>query len=107
MLQSVKSGTQSPGNLFTANRQGAIVQLGRLIERQAQRVFAQVSELNQPQEHPLRMFRPQRPMMHASWSIQAAAATYHESHVHSRVGSAARVIQTFHRCSRMTAPMVS
>ncbi len=84
MLQSVKSGTQSPGNLFTANRQGAIVQLGRLIERQAQRVFAQVSELNQPQEHPLRMFRPQRPMMHASWSIQAAATTYHESHVHSK-----------------------
>ena len=30
------------------------------------------------------MFRPQRPMMHASWSIQAAAATYHESHVHSK-----------------------
>ena len=59
------------------------MQLGRLIERQAQRVFAQVSELNQPQEHPLRMFRPQRPMMHASWSIQAAA-TYHESHVHSK-----------------------
>ena len=30
------------------------------------------------------MFRPRQPMPHASWSIQAAAATYHESHVHSK-----------------------
>ena len=84
MLQSVRSGTQSSGNLFTANRQGGIAQLATSIEQQARRVFAQVSELNQPQEHPLRMFRPRQPMMHASWSIKAAAATHHESHVHSK-----------------------
>ena len=84
MLQSVRAGTQSPGNLFNANRRGVIAQLSAAIEQQAQRVFAQVDKLDQPQEHPLRMFRPQRPMLHASWSIQAAAATYHESHVHSK-----------------------
>ena len=84
MLQSVRAGTQSPGNLFNANRRGGIAQLSAAIEQQARRIFTQVDKLDQPQEHPLRMFRPHRPMLHASWSIQAAAATYHESHVHSK-----------------------
>ena len=84
VLQSVRAGTQSPGNLFNANRRGELAKLSSAIEIQAQRIFTQVGQLNQPQEHPLRMFRPRRPMLHASWSIQAAAATYHESHVHSK-----------------------
>ncbi|MEC7613358.1 MAG: putative 2OG-Fe(II) oxygenase, partial [Pseudomonadota bacterium] len=37
-----------------------------------------------PQEHPLNLFRPKAPMLHASWSIQAQAETYHESHVHPK-----------------------
>lgn len=83
-LQSVRAGTQTPGNLFTAAQQPALKQLAQRINTAAQLHFASVANMGLPQEHPLNLFRPKTPMLHASWSIQAQAETYHESHVHSK-----------------------
>ena len=84
LLQSVRSGTQTAGNLFVASRQAAVTQLSQRIDAEAQAYFNQLSALGLPQQHPLNLFRPAQPMLHASWSIKARAETYHESHVHSK-----------------------
>ncbi|MEC7995257.1 MAG: putative 2OG-Fe(II) oxygenase [Pseudomonadota bacterium] len=83
-LQSVRAGTQTPGNLFTAAQHPQLKQLAQRINAAAQLHFASVANMGLPQEHPLNLFRPKAPMLHASWSIQAQAETYHESHVHPK-----------------------
>ena len=84
LLQSVNSGTQTPGNLFVGARHGAIKQLAECVNAEAQAYFGQLAGMNLPREHPINLFRPTQPLLHSSWSIQARAETYHESHVHSK-----------------------
>ena len=69
-------GTQTPGNLFTAAQHPQLKQLAQRINAAAQLHFSSVASMGLPQEHPLNLFRPKAPMLHASWSIQAQAETY-------------------------------
>ncbi len=82
--QSVQGGTQTPGNLLTQTAEPLLLSLREAIRSTAESFFtsSQLTEL--PEAHPLRLFRPARPMMHASWAILGTAGTFHRAHVHTK-----------------------
>ena len=82
--QSVQGGTQTPGNLLTQTAEPLLLILREAIRSTATSFFtsSQLTEL--PEAHPLRLFRPARPMMHASWAILGTAGTFHRAHVHTK-----------------------
>ena len=82
--QSVQGGTQTPGNLLTQTAEPLLLSLREAIRSTAASFFtsSQLTEL--PEAHPLRIFRPALPMMHASWAILGTAGTFHRAHVHTK-----------------------
>ena len=82
--QSVQGGTQTPGNLLTQTADPLLLSLRKAIRSTAASFFtsSQLTEL--PEAHPLRIFRPALPMMHASWAILGTAGTFHRAHVHTK-----------------------
>jgi uncharacterized protein (TIGR02466 family) len=82
--QSVQSGVQTPGNLLAQSHNPCMISLRQQIERAAQSFFDGSNLEALPEPHPLRLYRPKRPMMHASWAIRGTAGTYHRSHVHAK-----------------------
>ncbi len=82
--QSVEGGTQTPGNLLTQTAEPLLLGLREAIRSTASSFFASSQLTELPEAHPLRLFRPTQPMMHASWAILAKSGTFHRSHVHSK-----------------------
>jgi thioredoxin-like negative regulator of GroEL len=83
-LQSVRGGIQTPGNLLRQTQRPALLQLKSVIDHAAQTFFKTGPISKLADAHPLQLFRPRTPLMHASWAIMGEAATYHRSHVHSK-----------------------
>ena len=83
-LQSVQSGIQTPGNLLTQTQQPALRQLKSIIDRAANSFFNSEPLDQLSDAHPLKLFRPRTPFMHASWAIRAQTGTFHRSHVHAK-----------------------
>ena len=82
--QSVRGGVQTPGNLLAQSHDPCLIRLRDHIERAADAFFNSTALEALPEPHPLRLYRPKKPMMHASWAIRGTAGTYHRSHVHAK-----------------------
>ena len=82
--QSVQNGLQTPGNLLTQTANTDLGLLKETVESIAEAFFNSATLRQLADAHPLQLFRPKRPMMHASWAILGTAGTFHRAHVHTK-----------------------
>ena len=83
--QSVKGGTQTPGNLFIQNRDDKhISELKEIIMNTAESFFLQFDSSNFDKAHPISVFNPKRKFFRASWSIRTTDGGFHMPHVHTK-----------------------
>jgi uncharacterized protein (TIGR02466 family) len=82
--QSVRGGTQTPGNLFAQNQNPLVAQLKQLISSSSQLFFEDLKTSGLDNSHPVISKLSKVPYLHASWSIRTAQGGFHESHVHSK-----------------------
>ncbi|MDG1312006.1 MAG: tetratricopeptide repeat protein [Porticoccaceae bacterium] len=82
--QSINSGTQTPGNLFSQSQHSSIEQLKISLTKASSTFFESLrtSELNEL--HPVMANAPAVPFFNASWSIRSTTGSYHSAHVHSK-----------------------
>ncbi|MBM13548.1 MAG: hypothetical protein CME57_03155 [Halieaceae bacterium] len=82
--QSVQNGLQTPGNLLTQTSDTSLMLLKESLDSAASTFFDTARLRHLADAHPLKLFRPKRPMMHASWAILGTASTFHRAHVHTK-----------------------
>tara|TARA_A100001015_G_C14991150_1_gene714008 strand:+ start:84 stop:1892 length:1809 start_codon:yes stop_codon:yes gene_type:complete len=83
--QSVKGGTQTPGNLFIQNRKNKYIsELREIIMNTAKSFFSRFDSTNFDQSHPISVFNPQQKFFRASWSIRTTDGGFHMPHVHTK-----------------------
>ena len=82
--QSIKSGTQTPGNLFSQDQHSSIQALTSALEELAQPFFDGLPSSGLDKLHPVIANTPDKPFFNASWSIRSRSGSYHSSHVHSK-----------------------
>lgn len=82
--QSVENGLQTPGNLLNQTSDTALIALRDAINTEANAFFQSAPLEKLAEAHPLRLFRPKKPMMHASWAILGTSSTFHRAHVHTK-----------------------
>jgi len=82
--QSVRGGTQTPGNLFAQNQNPLVAQLKQFILNSSQSFFDGLKASKLDDSHPVVSNCPKVPYFHASWSIRTTQGGFHKSHVHSK-----------------------
>jgi tetratricopeptide (TPR) repeat protein len=84
LQQSVRGGTQTPGNLFAQSKSPLIHSLKHSIADVSQPFFSRLKSAGLNESHPIITAFPDTPYFHASWSIRTAEGGFHKSHVHSK-----------------------
>lgn len=84
LQQSVKGGTQTPGNLFAQSKSPLIHTLKQSIADISQPFFNGLKSTELNDSHPIITGFPDTPYFHASWSIRTAEGGFHKSHIHSK-----------------------
>ena len=84
LQQSVRGGTQTPGNLFAQSKSPLIHSLKHSIADVSQPFFSRLKSAGRNESHPLITAFPDTPYFHASWSIRTAEGGFHKSHIHSK-----------------------
>ena len=82
--QSVKFGTQTPGNLFAQSQHQEIHNLKASITKVSFPFFSNLMSQGLAQTHPVITNYPDQPYFHASWSIRTRQGGFHRSHIHSK-----------------------
>ena len=82
--QSIKLGTQTPGNLFSQDRHPSVTALIAELRGLSQPFFDSLKSAGLDKLHPVRANAPGKPFFNASWSIKSRSGSYHSSHVHSK-----------------------
>jgi tetratricopeptide (TPR) repeat protein len=84
LQQSVRGGTQTPGNLFAQSKSPLIHSLKHSIADVSQPFFSRLKSAGLNESHPIITAFPDTPYFHASWSIRTAEGGFHKSHIHSK-----------------------
>jgi len=84
LQQSVRGGTQTPGNLFAQSKSPLIHSLKHSIADVSQPFFSRLKSAGLNESHPIISAFPDTPYFHASWSIRTAEGGFHKSHIHSK-----------------------
>ena len=84
LQQSVRGGTQTPGNLFAQSKSPLIHSLKYSIADVSQPFFSRLKSAGLNESHPIITAFPDTPYFHASWSIRTAEGGFHKSHIHSK-----------------------
>ncbi len=84
LQQSVRGGTQTPGNLFAQSKSPLINTLTQSIAAASQPFFSRLKSTELNDSHPIITAFPDTPYFHASWSIRTAEGGFHKSHIHSK-----------------------
>ena len=84
LQQSVRGGTQTPGNLFAQSKSPLIHSLKHSIADVSQPFFSRLKSAGLNESHPIITAFPETPYFHASWSIRTAEGGFHKSHIHSK-----------------------
>lgn len=84
LQQSVRGGTQTPGNLFAQSKSPLINTLKQSIAAASQPFFSRLKSTELNDSHPIITAFPDTPYFHASWSILTAEGGFHKSHIHSK-----------------------
>jgi tetratricopeptide (TPR) repeat protein len=82
--QSVKFGTQTPGNLFAQSQHQVIRNLKASITKVSFPFFSNLMSKGLAHSHPIITNYPDQPYFHASWSIRTRQGGFHRSHIHSK-----------------------
>ena len=93
--QSVQNGLQTPGNLLTQTANTDLGLLKETVESIAEAFFNSATLRQLADAHPLQLFRPKRPMMHASWAILGTAGPSIAHTFTPKAGTAARFMRKF------------
>ena len=82
--QSIKLGTQTPGNLFSQSNNSHVEQLKTLISIVSDEFYQGIKKSALSEFHPVLAQAPLVPFLQASWSIRARTGSFHRPHVHAK-----------------------
>ena len=82
--QSVRGGTQTPGNLFAQSKSPLIHTLKQSLADISEPFFESLNSTGLGENHPIITEYPDTPYFHASWSIRTSEGGFHKSHIHSK-----------------------
>ena len=80
--QSVRGGTQTPGNLFAQSKSSLIHTLKQLLANVSEPFFEDLKSVELGDSHPIISKHPDTSYFHTSWSIRTSEGGFHKSHIH-------------------------